>query len=46
MRQARERSGLDGSLAEVLVDASGLSVADLRERRQRRAVPDLVSVEG
>lgn len=46
VRQARERSGLDASLAEVLVDAGGLSVADLRERRQRRVVPELVAIEG
>jgi hypothetical protein len=34
VRQARQRTGLDTSLAEILVDAGGLDLGTLRSRRQ------------
>jgi hypothetical protein len=41
VRQARQRTGLNTSLAEILVDAGGLDLGTLRSRRTQ-AVPDMV----
>jgi hypothetical protein len=40
----RKPAGLDTSLAEILVDAGGLSLDTLRSRRQAPAASDLAAM--
>lgn len=42
--QARQRTGLDTSLAEILVDAGGLSLDTLRSRRTQASTTDLAAM--